>query len=85
MAVLSCRCRATAGRDGLVPRPAPFTTRGRMKGAMILTVDLPMLELLALARTSDARILELADAEVACLPAEGLLQSAPFSGATRLR
>lgn len=55
------------------------------EGAMVLTVDLPMLELLALARTSGVRILEVADSEVACMPAEGFLQSAPFSGATRLR
>jgi GTPase len=55
------------------------------EGAMILTVELPMLELLALARTSGVRILEVADTEVACLPAGGFLQSAPFSGAPRLR
>jgi GTP-binding protein HflX len=54
-------------------------------GAMVLTVDLPMLELLALARSGGVRILDVADGEVACMPAEGFLQSAPFSGATRLR
>jgi GTPase len=54
-------------------------------GSIELTVELPMLELLALARTSAVRILELADDELACVPAEGFLQSAPFSGATRLR
>jgi hypothetical protein len=52
---------------------------------MVLTVDLPMLELLALARSGGVRILDVADGEVACMPAEGFLQSAPFSGATRLR
>jgi GTP-binding protein HflX len=54
-------------------------------GSIELTVELPMLELLALARTAAVRILELADDELACVPAEGFLQSAPFSGATRLR
>jgi hypothetical protein len=44
-----------------------------------------MLELLSLARTSGVRILEVADDELACVPAEGFLQSAPFSGVTRLR
>jgi GTP-binding protein HflX len=53
-------------------------------GSIELTVELPMLELLALVRTSGVRILEVAD-ELACVPAEGFLQSAPFSGATRLR
>jgi GTP-binding protein HflX len=54
-------------------------------GSIELTVELPMLELLALARTAAVRILELADDELACAPAEGFLQSAPFSGATRRR
>jgi GTP-binding protein HflX len=54
-------------------------------GSIELTVELPMLELLALARTAAVRILEIADDELACVPAEGFLQSAPFSGATRLR
>lgn len=54
-------------------------------GSIELLVELPMLELLALARSADVRILELADDELACVPAEGFLQSAPFSGATRLR
>jgi len=54
-------------------------------GSIELTVELPMLELLALARSTAARILEIADDELACVPAEGFLQSAPFSGATRLR
>jgi GTP-binding protein HflX len=55
------------------------------EGAMIVTVELPMLELLLLARTSGVRILEVADSDATCLPAEGFLQSAPFSGASRLR
>ena len=54
-------------------------------GSIELTVELPMLELLALARTSGVRILEVAEDELACVPAEGFLQSAPFSGATRFR
>jgi GTPase len=54
-------------------------------GSIELTVELPMLELLALARTAAVRILELADDELACVPTEGFLQSAPFSGTTRLR
>jgi GTPase len=54
-------------------------------GSIELTVELPMLELLALARSTAVRILEIADDELACVPAEGFLQSAPFSGATRLR
>jgi GTP-binding protein HflX len=54
-------------------------------GSIELTVELPMLELLALVRTSGVRILEVAADELACVPAEGFLQSAPFSGATRLR
>ena len=44
-----------------------------------------MLELLSLARTGGVRILEVAADELACAPAEGFLQSAPFSGATPLR
>src|SRR5471032_945495 len=54
-------------------------------GSIELTVELPMLELLALARTAAVRIIELADDELPCVPAEGFLQSAPFSGATRFR
>ena len=54
-------------------------------GSIELTVELPMLELLALVRSSGVRILEVADDELACVPAEGFLQSAPFSGVTRLR
>jgi GTPase len=54
-------------------------------GSIELTVELPMLELLSLARLTGVRILELADDELACAPAEGFLQSAPFSGTSRLR
>ena len=54
-------------------------------GSIELTVELPMLELLALARTTAVRIIEISEDELACAPAEGFLQSAPFSGATRLR
>jgi GTPase len=54
-------------------------------GSIELTVELPMLELLALARSAAVRILEVAEDELACVPAEGFLQSAPFSDATRLR
>jgi GTP-binding protein HflX len=58
---------------------------GSADGSIELTVELPMLELLSLARTGGVRILEVAEDELACVPAEGFLQSAPFSGATRLR
>lgn len=51
-------------------------------GSIELTVELPMPELLALAGTAGVRILNLAD-ELACMPADGFLQSAPFSSATR--
>ena len=34
---------------------------------------------------ADRCVLEVADDELACVPAEGFLQSAPFSGVTRLR
>jgi GTPase len=54
-------------------------------GSIELTVELPMLELLSLARTGGVRILEVAADELACAPAEGFLQSAPFSGVTPLR
>jgi GTP-binding protein HflX len=54
-------------------------------GSIELTVELPMLELLSLARTGGVRILEVADDDLPCVPAEGFLQSAPFSGVTRLR
>jgi GTP-binding protein HflX len=54
-------------------------------GSIELTVELPMLELLSLARTGGVRILEVAEDELACAPAEGFLQSAPFSDATRFR
>jgi len=58
---------------------------GSADGSIELTVELPMLELLSLARTGGVRILEVAEDELACVAAEGFLQSAPFSGATRLR
>ena len=51
-------------------------------GSIELTVELPMLELLALTRTPGVRILDLAE-DMACMPADGFLQSAPFSSATR--
>ena len=54
-------------------------------GSIELTVELPMLELLSLARTGGVRVLEVAEDELACAPAEGFLQSAPFSDATRFR
>jgi GTP-binding protein HflX len=54
-------------------------------GSIELTVELPMLELLLLVRASGVRILAVAADELACVPAEGFLQSAPFSGVTRLR
>jgi GTP-binding protein HflX len=81
------RIPASAGalRSRLYAARVVRAEHSREDGSIELTVELPMLELLALARTAAVRILEVADDELACAPAEGFLQSAPFSDATRLR
>ena len=54
-------------------------------GSMELSVELPDLELLELARTAGVQILEVQGADMPCAPGVGYLQSTAVSGATKLR
>jgi GTPase len=54
-------------------------------GSMELSVELPDLELLELARTAGVQILEVQGADMPCAPGMGYLQSTAVSGATKLR
>ncbi|MEP7246516.1 MAG: ribosome rescue GTPase HflX [Gammaproteobacteria bacterium] len=54
-------------------------------GVLDITVELPDVELLALARAPGVQILELAENGMPCAPAEGYLQSVPFLSANKLR
>lgn len=54
-------------------------------GSMELSVELPDLELLELARTAGVQILEVQGADMPCAPGMGYLQSTAVSSATKLR
>jgi GTP-binding protein HflX len=54
-------------------------------GSLELIVELPDVELLALARTAGVQIIELQEVEMPCEPAEAYLQSSSFLSANKLR
>ncbi|HEY8509919.1 MAG TPA: ribosome rescue GTPase HflX [Steroidobacteraceae bacterium] len=54
-------------------------------GSLELSVEVPDVELLALARSAGVQILEVQESPVPCAGGEGYLQSAPFQSATKLR
>jgi GTPase len=53
-------------------------------GSMVLTVELPDLELLALARTAGVQILETQGSDVPCTPGDAYLKSSPALSAAKL-
>jgi GTP-binding protein HflX len=57
----------------------------RDDGSVELTVDVPEVELLALARTPGVEILNVEESEMPCAPDGAYLQSAPFLNANKLR
>lgn len=54
-------------------------------GSLELSVEVPDVELLALARSAGVQILEVQESAVPCAAGEGYLQSTPFQSATKLR
>ncbi len=54
-------------------------------GSLELAVELPDVELVALARMPGVQIVEVPEPGMPCAPAEGYLQSAPFLSANKLR
>jgi hypothetical protein len=54
-------------------------------GSLELAVELPDVELLALARTAGVQILEIQGAEMPCAPGVAYLQSTALSSATKQR
>ncbi len=57
----------------------------RDDGSVELTVEVPEVELLTLARTAGVEVLAIQEAEMPCAPGGGYLQSAAFLNATKLR
>jgi len=57
----------------------------RDDGSVELTVDVPEVELLALARTPGVEIMAVEESEMPCAPDGAYLQSAPFLNANKLR
>jgi GTP-binding protein HflX len=57
----------------------------RDDGSVELTVEIPEVELLTLARTAGVEVLAVQEAEMPCAPGGGYLQSAAFLNATKLR
>jgi GTPase len=57
----------------------------RDDGSVELTVDVPEVELLTLARTPGVEIMAVEEAEMPCAPDGAYLQSAPFLNANKLR
>jgi hypothetical protein len=54
-------------------------------GSLELAVELPDVELLALARAPGVQVVDVPEAGMPCVPAEGYLQSAISAGANKLR
>jgi GTPase len=81
------RVPASAGalRSRLYAAHAVRTERAADDGSIELAVELPEVELLALARTAGVQILEVHNAEVPCVPGSPYLQSGAVSSAGKLR
>jgi GTP-binding protein HflX len=81
------RVPASAGalRSRLYAAHAVRTERAADDGSIELAVELPDVELLALARTAGVQILEVHNAEVPCVPEGAYLQSGAVSSAGKLR
>jgi GTP-binding protein HflX len=81
------RVPASAGalRSRLYAAHAVRTERATDDGSIELAVELPDVELLALARTAGVQILEVDNAEVPCVPGSAYLQSGAVSSAGKLR
>jgi GTP-binding protein HflX len=78
---------ASAGalRSRLYAAHAVRTERAADDGTIELAVELPDVELLALARTAGVQILEVHNTEVPCVPESAYLQSGAVSSAGKLR
>ena len=81
------RVPASAGalRSRLYAAHAVRTERAADDGSIELAVELPDVELLALARTAGVQILEVHNAEVPCVPGSPYLQSGAVASAGKLR
>jgi GTP-binding protein HflX len=75
---------AGALRSRLYASGAIQTERTLEDGAMELSVQLPDVELLALARTAGVQIIETQGPDVPCTPADAYLQSSAFVDAAKL-
>ncbi|MBX5461325.1 MAG: GTPase HflX [Steroidobacteraceae bacterium] len=81
------RVPASAGalRSRLYAAGAVRSEHATDDGTLDLAVELPDVELVALARTPGVEILEVPERDMPCAPAEGFLQSGPFLSANKLR
>ena len=80
------RLPAAAGalRSQLYARGAVRAEQASDDGDILLTVELPDVELLTLARTAGVQVLEVDGAESPCLTGDAYLQSAPPASAAKL-
>jgi GTP-binding protein HflX len=80
------RLPAAAGalRSQLYARGAVRSEQASDEGDILLTVELPDVELLALAGTAGVQVLELDQTDTSCLTGEAYLQSAPPASAAKL-
>ena len=81
------RVPASAGalRSRLYAAGAVRSERASDDGSLDLSVELPDVELVALARTPGVEILEVPEPDMPCATGEAYLQSGPFLSATKLR
>ena len=82
---LKVAASAGALRSRLYAAQAVRAESSAEDGSMELSVELPDLELLELARTAGVQILEVQGADMPCAPGMGYLQSRAVSSATKLR
>lgn len=78
---------ASAGalRSRLYAAGAVRAERAAEDGSLELSVELPDVELVALARTAEVQIVEVPEPDMPCVAGDAYLQSGPFSGANKLR
>jgi GTP-binding protein HflX len=81
------RMPATAGalRSRLYAAGAVRHETSEDDGSLELTVELPDIELVALARTAGVQVVEVPQPGMPCAPGDGYLQSGPFLSAGKLR
>ena len=82
LARLAVPAAAGALRSRLYAAKAVREERSADDGSIELLVELPDVELLALARTPGVQILEVREPDMPCAPADAYLQSTAVSGAT---